>query len=75
MKLKDLGRGNVVYCAGNSGFCHNSTEVIQKVSFKFDEDTGERYKVIHLSGERLFDSRTGRAITPPTAYTISVPKT
>lgn len=68
IEIKDLVEGNKVWCGGNSGFCDNDVEEVKGIEFKFDEDTGEKYKVIILSGGRKFDSRTGEAMTPPTAY-------
>lgn len=70
IKLLDLEPGNKVWCCGDSGFCDNGIEKVKKVSFKFDENTGEKYKVIHIAGERLFDSRNGCPLTPPLAYYI-----
>ncbi len=71
-QLKDLEIGNTVWCGGDSGFCTEQTETIENITFKFDEDTGEKYKVIHLSNDRLFDSRDGNALTPPLAYYIKL---
>jgi hypothetical protein len=68
--IADLEAGDKVNCGCSSGFCHDSIEVIKKTSFKYDENTGENYKVIHLSENRRFDSRNGEALNPPTAYTI-----
>jgi hypothetical protein len=69
-ELKDLQAGDRVWCGGNSGFCDNGIETVRRIDWKFDEDTGEKYKVIILSGGRKFDSRNGKPITPPTAYFI-----
>lgn len=68
IELKDLEVGNKVWCGGDSGFCYNDIETVEKIQFKFDEDTGEKYKVIVLSGDRKFDSRNGNALNPPLAY-------
>ena len=68
IQLKDLEKGNKVCCGGSSGFCYDSIEEVECVSYKFDENTGDKYKVIHLSSKRHFDSRNGQALTPPTAY-------
>jgi hypothetical protein len=67
-ELKDLEVGDKVWCGGNSGFCHDGIEQVDKIKRKFDKHTGEKYKVIILSGGRKFDSRNGRPMTPPTAY-------
>jgi len=69
---KDLQIGDMVYCGGCSGFCDEDKEKVEDISFRFDPKNGERYKIIHLSNNRLFDSRNGRAITPPIAYQIVV---
>lgn len=68
IQLKDLEIGNEVWCGGDSGFCHAGVERVERVEFKFDENSGEKYKVIILNGNRKFDSRYGGAITPPKAY-------
>ena len=68
IKLKDLEVNDKVWCGRDSGFCHDSIEKVKKIEYKFDEDNGEKYKVIVLSGSRKFDSRNGGAITSPTAY-------
>jgi hypothetical protein len=68
IELKYLEVGNKVWCGGYSGFCYNDIEKVEKIEWKFDKNTGEKYKVIVLSCGRKFDSRDGGAITPPTAY-------
>ena len=68
IELKNLEVGNKVWCGGDSGFCYSDIEKVKRIEWKFDEDTGEKYKVIILSGSRKFDSRNGGAITPPKAY-------
>ena len=57
IELEDIEKGHTVWCGGDSGFCSSGYETVKKVSFKFDEDTGEQYKVIHLSESHLFDSK------------------
>lgn len=69
-ELKHFEIGEKVWCGGDSGFCHDGIEKIKNISFLFDEKTGEKYKVIHLENNRLFDSRDGGAITTPLAYYI-----
>ena len=66
--LKDLEKGNKVWCGGDSGFCDDGIEKVKKIEWKFDENTGEKYKVVILSEKRKFDTRDGSAITPPYAY-------
>lgn len=69
-KLRALVKGDKVCCTGDSSFCQSSTQKIKKLTVKYDEDTGKPYNVIHLAGDRKFDSRTGYAINPPLAYYI-----
>lgn len=71
-QLKDLEIGHAVWCGGDSGFCDSGIEKVENITFKFDDETGEKYKVIHLSNDRLFDSRDGYALTPPTAYYLKI---
>lgn len=66
--LSELKKDDYVYCTGDSGFCQSSIEQVINTSIRFDEMTGAAYTVIHLSGDRLFDSRHGDPITPPLAY-------
>ena len=68
-QLQDLEKGDGVWCGGDNGFCHDGIEKITEVSFKFDEVTGDKYKVIHL-GSKQYDSRNGNPLTPPLAYYI-----
>jgi hypothetical protein len=71
IKLKDLETGKKVWCGCDSGFCQENIEEVEKIEWKFDEDTGEKYKVIMLSGGRKFDSRNGTAMNSPAAYYLS----
>lgn len=68
--LKDLEAGDRVLCTGNSSFCHDHEDAVKSVQWRYDEYTGEKYKVLVLSGGRQFNSRTGRAINPPLAYNV-----
>lgn len=68
--LKDLKIGDDVWCGGDSGFTTNETEKIKNITTKYDENTGEPFNVIWLSGNRKFDSRNGSPINPPWAYYI-----
>ena len=70
VKVSNLNVGDKVYHDGNSGFCHMSICEITKVSYKWEEDTGEKYKVLHID-EKKFDARNGYAINPPLAYFIT----
>lgn len=67
--LKDLEKGNKVWCGGHSGFCHDSITTVSEISYRYNENTGEKYKVIHTSSQK-FDSRDGLPLEPPTAYYI-----
>ena len=69
IELKDLEKGNKVWRGGNSGFCYDDIVHVENISYKYDEDTGEKYKVIHTSSQK-FDSRDGSPLEPPTAYYI-----
>ena len=69
MKLKDLNIGDKVWHGGDSSFTRDDIRKITKISFKYDENTGEKYKIIHLDNAK-FDSRTGNPLTPPWAYYI-----
>lgn len=58
--LVDLEKGDyVTEWTWGSGGQFNSNVRVTKVDFKYDEDTGERYKVIHIKGY-VYDSRTGK---------------
>jgi hypothetical protein len=69
-ELKNIEIGDSVFCTGDSNFCDSSTETVVNTTTKYDENNGEPYKIIWLDGERGFDSRSGYAINPPTAYYI-----
>jgi hypothetical protein len=71
IELTALEEGNKVWCGCNSGFCHDDIEIVKSIEWKYDENTGEKYKVIILSENRKFDSRSGKAITVPTAYYLA----
>jgi hypothetical protein len=72
MKLSDLNKGDFVICDGDNGFCHRSKEEIENISYSYCIRTGKKYKVIHLSGDRKFDSRDGAAMNPPLMYYIKI---
>lgn len=69
--LTELVTGDKVWCDGDSSFCDGSTDTIKNIKVKYDENTGEPYNIIILSGDRRFDSRNGNALNPPTAYYIT----
>jgi hypothetical protein len=70
IELKDIEIGNKVWCGGDSGFCDDDIETVENIKWKYDKNTGEKYKVIILSENRKFDSRTGEAMNPPLMYYI-----
>lgn len=70
LELESLEIGDVVFCTGDSSFCHSSNEEIVNKTKQYDTHNGEPYYVIWLSGNRAFDSRTGNAINAPLAYYI-----
>ena len=69
IELTNLEIGNKVWCGGDSGFCYDDISEVKNISYKYDENTGEKYKVIHTSSQ-IFDSRNGNPLEPPTAYYI-----
>ena len=56
--------GDTVYkeCYSSMGASSTGNETITKISFKYDEDTGKKYKVIHTKCG-TWDSRTGDSIS------------
>jgi hypothetical protein len=70
MNLSTIKVGDIVTCKGDSSFCQSSKEKVIKITIQYDKHTGIPYNVIHLSGNRKFDSRSGSAITPPLAYYV-----
>jgi hypothetical protein len=71
MMLKDIAVGDKVKYQCYSGFGDSGVEVIEKISIQYDENIGEAYNVVWLSGGRKFDARDGSAINPPMAYYIT----
>lgn len=70
-KLTELEINDKVWCDGDSSFCTVSKETIRKVTYQFDEQSGEKYKVLWIDESRKFDSRDGSAMSPPTAYYLT----
>ena len=66
--LNDVIKGDTVMVDSSVGFCSGGEDKITKISYKYNEDTGEKYKVIHL-GSHLYNTK-GEPITPPWAYYI-----
>jgi hypothetical protein len=69
IELEDLEVGSKVWCCCYSGFCYNEIENVTHVTFKYDENTGVEYKIIHTSSQ-TFDGRDGAALEAPMAYYI-----
>lgn len=67
--LETLEVGDVVYHDGDSSFCHLSKITVTDIEYKYDPDTGEKYKIICCS-KLKFDGRTGHALNEPLAYYI-----
>ena len=55
--------GDEVYvcCTVRLGASSAGTFTVESISFKFDEDTGEKYKVLHAANMK-WDTRTGDSI-------------
>lgn len=71
MKLTDLKVNDKVFCDGYTSFCTPTWETVRKITYQFDEKTGEKYKVIWVDGGRKFDSRDGSAMNSPTMYYLT----
>lgn len=69
IKLKDLEKGDYVWCGGDSGFCNSAARKVSRIMWRFNEKTGEKYKVVVVDGQK-FDCRNGKPLEPPTAYRI-----
>lgn len=68
--LKDLQTNSIVYYNSDNGPHTSSMERVIGIILYYDKKTKETYKVIVLSKNRQFDSRNGKAITPPLSYNI-----
>lgn len=71
-KLTDCITGDKVYFEGGMGNSEEGVEVIQEVDFKFDQNTGDKYKIFRIHEDHWFDSRTGMVFSGPTMYSIDV---
>lgn len=67
----DIGVNDTIYVDGDSSFCTGGYEEVTEIKTKYDEDTGEPYRVI-CTKDQKFDGRSGLAITPPLAYYITI---
>ena len=65
----DFKIGGEVIVDCYTSFGTMSTEIITDIQLKYDQDTGEGYRIICI-GDHHFDSRTGEALTPPLMYYI-----
>lgn len=70
--LLQLEVGDTVNVECYTGMGTGGETTVDKILYKYDTNTGEKYKVIVVDGNHQFDSRTGDAITPPTMYYIWV---
>lgn len=70
IEIKDLKIGDLVAYDGDSGFCTPGIGRVKGIKMKYDEDSGEKFKVIIIDGGWEFDERTRRPLGPPYAYFI-----
>lgn len=66
-KLTELGIGDSVRLSGRFG--ETSIETITNISFKYNELTGVKYKIIHIGSDQ-YNSINGEEI-PETNFSIS----
>ncbi len=59
--VDELVIGDIVYHDGDSSFCTMSEMKVTNIKFKFNEDTGDPYKVI-CCGKLEFDGITGESL-------------
>ena len=71
--LDNIKVGDNVYreCYTSMGASSNGDSEVTAIITKYDEDTGEPYKVI-CCGDHWFDGRTGDAMNEPTMFYIKV---
>ena len=69
MNCDELKVGDVVTIACVSGLGTGGLVIVTDIKTKYDEDSGEPYKVI-VCGSSEYLARDGSAITPPLAYYI-----
>lgn len=60
-ELKDLEKGDKVYKDGYTSMAQQNagTHIVVGVKTKYDEDTGEPYKIVKLEDDEWFDTRDG----------------
>lgn len=61
MELKDKNIGDIVYLDGYTSLAQqNSCEVdITAIDYKFDPDTGEKFKIVKIHDGGWYDTRDG----------------
>jgi len=71
MKLNEVNIGDKVYIDGYTSMAQQNFGVrdVIDIKYKYDEDTGERYKVIVINAGE-FDSRTGESLNKNSMYYI-----
>lgn len=68
--MRKLKVGDKVMIECDSALGTGGPSKITKVTTKYNENTGKPYKVVWC-GNRGFSAKTGQALTPPFAYSIS----
>jgi len=68
--LSEVQVGDTVYIDGMTSFCNPHLDHVTRIQTKYDEDTGESYKVVYC-GAHMYDARNGKALNSPTMYFIS----
>lgn len=71
-KLMKKEQGDTVYmdCLSSMGASSAGDIKITKTKYKYDENTGEKYKVIIVEGGAKFDSRNGEPLNKQSMYYI-----
>ena len=71
MKLNEVNIGDKVYIDGYTSMAQQNFGVrdVIDIKYKYDEGTGERYKVIVINAGE-FDSRTGESLNKNSMYYI-----
>lgn len=67
IEVKDVIVGDYLYVGGESGFCGGGYEKIVEIKTKYNEDTGEQYKVF-ITEEDFWWSDKGERIKGPKRY-------
>ena len=65
--LDNIAVGDTVFIECFTSIGTDSSSKVTDIRTKYDEDTGEPYRVICFE-DHEFDGRSGLAITPPTMY-------